>query len=85
MILHWRSENGKLKRTIVCPDFAQAISLINQIARIAEEENHHPDLELVEYNRLTVTLVTHDEGDVTWKDKHLAGRIDIEILNKLVS
>jgi 4a-hydroxytetrahydrobiopterin dehydratase len=81
MILHWRSENGKLKRTIVCRDFAQAISLINQIARIAEEENHHPDLELVEYNRLTISLVTHDEGGITWRDELLAERIENEVFN----
>jgi len=81
MILNWKSEKGKLKRTINCRDFAQAISLINQIARIAEEENHHPDFELVNYNRLTVTLFTHDEGGITWRDELLAERIENEVFN----
>lgn len=77
----WKIEQDKLRRVIVCRDFAQAISFINQIAAIAEEENHHPDFELVNYNRLTVTLFTHDEGTITEKDAHLAKRIDSEVLN----
>jgi 4a-hydroxytetrahydrobiopterin dehydratase len=77
----WKIEYGKLERVIVCRDFAQAISFINQIAAMAEEENHHPDLELVDYNRLTITLFTHDKGEVTVKDERLAKRIDAEIFN----
>jgi 4a-hydroxytetrahydrobiopterin dehydratase len=77
----WKIEHGKLERVIVCRDFGQAISFINQIAAIAEEENHHPDLELVNYRYLRVALFTHDEGCITLRDEQLAERIDNEVFN----
>jgi 4a-hydroxytetrahydrobiopterin dehydratase len=77
----WKIVQDKLRRVIVCRDFVHAISIINQIAAIAEEENHHPDLELVDYNKLRITLFTHDEGRVTLRDERLAERIENEVLN----
>jgi len=43
---------------------------------IAEKMDHHPDLEIKNYNQLTVSLATHDEGGVTERDLALAKAIE---------
>ncbi|XGV86241.1 MAG: 4a-hydroxytetrahydrobiopterin dehydratase [Limnothrix sp. BL-A-16] len=65
--------------TIVCcrrfADFITAIAFVNQLVEPAEAANHHPDLE-ISYNKVTITLSTHDEGGLTAKDFDLAAKID---------
>lgn len=48
---------------------------MNKIVPIAEKMNHHPDIE-INYNKVKVTLSTHDEGGVTEKDFDLARKIE---------
>ena len=57
-------------------DFMSAIRFINRIAKLAEAENHHPDLSLTNYRRLTVTLSTHAIGGLSENDFILAVKID---------
>ena len=52
-----------------------SVDLVNRLAPVAEEMNHHPDLE-ISWNKVTVTLSTHSEGGLTENDFELAGRID---------
>jgi 4a-hydroxytetrahydrobiopterin dehydratase len=54
----------------------RGVVLIGAIAQLAEAANHHPDLNLHGYRRLTVTLSTHSEGGVTMKDIRLAEQIE---------
>ncbi|MCG9884854.1 MAG: 4a-hydroxytetrahydrobiopterin dehydratase [Cyanobacteria bacterium] len=65
-------------RAIVCErvfaDFVTAIAFVNRLVEPAEAANHHPDLS-ISYNRVTVTLTTHDEGGLTEKDFDLAQAI----------
>ena len=49
--------------------------LVNRLAPVAEEMNHHPDLE-ISWNKVTVTISTHSEGGLTENDFVLAGKID---------
>ncbi len=49
--------------------------LVNRLAPVAEEMNHHPDLE-ISWNKVTVTLTSHSEGGLTENDFVLAGKID---------
>jgi len=53
----------------------QAIRFLNQVARLAESMNHHPDIS-IRYNRVGLSLTTHDEGGLTIKDFKLAGKIN---------
>jgi len=51
------------------------MEFVNRIAEAAEAVNHHPDI-LVNYNKVTLTLVSHDSGGVTQRDIKMAGRIN---------
>lgn len=71
-----KSKSGKLQKEFVFNKFTEAIAFINKIAVIAEDEKHHPDILIHDYNKVTIMLVTHDTGDVTEKDYSLAESID---------
>lgn len=70
----WGLRDGKLHRTFEFADFAQAMVFVNKMARVAEELGHHPDFS-VHYNRVEVTIWTHDTNSVTETDHMLAARI----------
>ena len=70
----WTVEGKKLQRTFKFKDFVEAIAFINKIVEPAEAAAHHPDLE-ISYNKVNVTLTTHDAGGLTSKDFDLAQAI----------
>ena len=64
----WKEENNQLKRSFVFEDFSEAFAFMTRVAIIAEKQNHHPNWSNV-YNKVDITLSTHDAGDiVTAKD-----------------
>lgn len=67
----WLVQGEKLQTTRQFKDFVEAISFVNRIVEPAEAAGHHPDLE-ISYNKVTVTLTTHDVGGLTSKDFDLA-------------
>ena len=69
-------ENQLIKKTVKCNDFLHAVSLIQKIAPIAEADDHHPDLHLTGYRRLTIELSTHAIGGLSENDFILAAKID---------
>jgi len=71
----WELMGGKLVKAVTCRDFAEALSFVVEIGRLAEEANHHPDID-IRYNRVTLALVTHDSGGITQLDIDLALAID---------
>jgi 4a-hydroxytetrahydrobiopterin dehydratase len=72
----WTHADGAITKTFELKDFRAAISFIVRMSFFAEEMNHHPELENV-YNRVTITLTTHDAGnEVTQKDIDLATAIE---------
>ncbi|HEV2820191.1 MAG TPA: 4a-hydroxytetrahydrobiopterin dehydratase [Solirubrobacteraceae bacterium] len=72
----WRVEGDAIVRDLELDGFTAAIEMVNRIAQLAEEANHHPDLLVHGYKRLRVTLSTHSEGGVTENDLALAQHID---------
>ena len=73
----WELVDGKaLKKTITCKHFLDAVGFIQRIAPIAEAEDHHPDLHLTRYRRLTIELSTHSIGGLSENDFILAAKID---------
>ena len=64
-----------LTKTFRFKGFLPGVELVNRIAAIAEEEGHHPDLNL-SYGSLTVDLTTHAAGGLTDNDFILAAKID---------
>jgi 4a-hydroxytetrahydrobiopterin dehydratase len=72
----WAREADAIRRTVVCPDFRSAVALIDAVADAAEAADHHPDIELRRYRRVTFTLSTHAAKAITRRDIDLATEID---------
>ena len=71
----WRFEGDRLKAEFVLADFDTAMKVVNAVADVARELDHHPLMTNV-YNRLMFSLCTHGVGDkVTELDVELARRI----------
>jgi 4a-hydroxytetrahydrobiopterin dehydratase len=71
----WSEVNGELQRTFQFGNFVEAMAFVNRVAEAAEADQHHPDI-LVRYNKVTLTLSTHDAGGITKKDFVLAKKGD---------
>lgn len=72
----WRYADGALVKTYTRKGFRGATVFACYIAEVAESLNHHPDVNIHGYNKVTVTSTTHDSGGVTDNDVQLARRID---------
>ncbi|WP_263360044.1 4a-hydroxytetrahydrobiopterin dehydratase [Acidicapsa ligni] len=72
----WHIENGELRRGFSFLDFREAMSFVNSVAAVAEQAGHHPYID-IRYNKVRLTLVSHDAGGITEKDFSLANRIGI--------
>lgn len=74
----WKlDETGAIiKRTFTFKDFMEAVNFINRIAKIAQEEGHHPDLSLFNYKKVSVKLSTHAIHGLSTNDFILAAKID---------
>jgi 4a-hydroxytetrahydrobiopterin dehydratase len=73
--LKWTREGAVITTTVVRKDFAEAMVFVNQVAELAESRNHHPDI-AISWNKVTLTLSTHDAGGLTQLDLDLAAAID---------
>ena len=74
----WRFDvqrGGLIERDYVFRDFAQAFGFMAQVALVAESRNHHPEWFNV-YNKVKVTLTTHDVDGLSMKDIELARFMD---------
>jgi 4a-hydroxytetrahydrobiopterin dehydratase len=74
-IPEWELEKKHIERTFEFDDFADAIDFVNAVAEVAEEEEHHPDID-IRYNKVHLVLSTHSKGGLTELDFGLAERID---------
>ncbi len=73
----WELVDGKrLRKTVTCKNFMDAVGLMQRIAPIAEAEDHHPDLHLTSYKKLTIELSTHSIGGLSENDFILAAKLD---------
>ncbi len=72
----WNKENNQLVRNFEFENFIEAFGFITKVALVAEKMNHHPTWTNT-YNKVTISLSTHDAGHiVTDKDRRLAEAID---------
>lgn len=68
---NWSVVGKELQCDRQFPDFVAAMNFVNQIIAPAEAASHHPDL-YISYNKVKITLTTHDQGGLTTKDFALA-------------
>ena len=71
----WAIHPKHIQKTFQFNDFREAFGFMTEVAFAAEVEGHHPDWKNV-YNRVDVTLTTHDTGGLTKKDIALASIMD---------
>jgi 4a-hydroxytetrahydrobiopterin dehydratase len=71
----WSESGGVIQRTYLFKDFLQSMKFVNLVAELAERRQHHPDV-LIRWNKVTLSLSTHDSGGITQKDFDLATECD---------
>jgi 4a-hydroxytetrahydrobiopterin dehydratase len=71
----WKQVGNAIQRQYTFANFKDAMFFVNTVAGLAEKAGHHPDI-TVNYNRVTLSLSTHDAGGLTGKDFGLAKQIE---------
>jgi 4a-hydroxytetrahydrobiopterin dehydratase len=71
----WTLNGDSIRKEFTFPGFRAAIAFIDRLAEVAIASRHHPDLEN-HYNRVVVSLTSHDAGGVTRADLSLARGIE---------
>ncbi|MET7964237.1 4a-hydroxytetrahydrobiopterin dehydratase [Micromonospora zamorensis] len=71
----WSGDPTGIGRTVQFGSFPDAIAVVDRVATVAEESDHHPDID-IRWRTLTFRCVTHSAGGVTHRDIELARRID---------
>ena len=74
-VKNWKRQGQTITQTYQFKDFPAAIRFVNAVARLAEKAWHHPDID-IRWNKVTLTLTTHDAGGLTKKDFALAKQFD---------
>jgi len=71
----WQGDGREIARTAELPSFPAAIRVVDRVAEVAEEMDHHPDID-IRWRTLTLRCATHSAGGVTELDVRLAHHID---------
>jgi len=74
-IPEWRSRDNSISRRFEFADFAASMGFVNTVAALAEEADHHPDID-IRWNKVLLRLSTHSAGGLTALDFALAEKID---------
>ena len=76
----WSIHAKTIRRTFKFEGFLESIGFVKQVATKAQKLNHHPDID-IRFNKVTLTLTTHDEGGLTEKDFLMARQCDKDSSN----
>ena len=79
----WELRDGQLRKQFTFRTFLRAIAFVNSVAYQAESAGHHPDI-TINYNKVTLRIITHSEGALTDRDFALARQIDEKLSTKLM-
>jgi 4a-hydroxytetrahydrobiopterin dehydratase len=71
----WKQDGDTIQKTYKLPSFPAAVAFVTHIAFLAEAAAHHPDID-IRYNKVMISLSTHDVGGISEKDFALAADID---------
>jgi 4a-hydroxytetrahydrobiopterin dehydratase len=70
------SDGKRIHKQWTARHFVAAVNFFNEVARVAEQEQHHPDLHLEGYRNVTIEIWTHAIGGLSENDFILAAKID---------
>jgi 4a-hydroxytetrahydrobiopterin dehydratase len=79
----WELRDGRLRRQFTFRTFLRALVFVNSVAYLAESAGHHPDI-TINYNKVTLRIITHSEGALTDRDFALAQDIEAKLSSKLI-
>jgi len=82
-LLGWELRDGRLSKQFTFRTFLRAIAFVNSVAYLAESAGHHPDI-TINYNKVTLRIITHSAGALTDRDLSLASDIEAKLTTKLV-
>ena len=71
----WEYVDGRIRKEFVFRTFLRSIAFVNTVAYLAEAAKHHPHI-AINYNKVTLRLITHSEGALTDRDFNLAREIE---------
>lgn len=71
----WGNSKNKLQHTFTFKDFNESIGFVNKVAKIAEKQNHHPDIK-INYNKVIISITDHDKGGVSDKCHKFVDAVD---------
>lgn len=71
----WRREDGGLRKRFRRASFPEAIAFVNAVAGLAEDAQHHPDID-IRWRTVILFLTTHEAGGISERDFALATRIE---------
>lgn len=71
----WERADGALRRSVKFPAFLDGIDAVRRVAEVAEQKDHHPDID-IRWRTVTFALVTHSAGGITDQDLQMARQID---------
>lgn len=72
----WKLEESKIVKTFTFKNFDEAMAFANKVAEIAREEEHHPDILVHDYKKVTITLTTHAIHNLSSNDFIVAAKIN---------
>ncbi len=74
----WRltHDGQRIRREWTVKNFMSGLDFVNRVAKLAEDDNHHPDLHLEGYRKLSIELWTHAIGGLSENDFIVAAKID---------
>jgi 4a-hydroxytetrahydrobiopterin dehydratase len=70
----WALDGRQIVAEFTLADFGAAMVFVNRVAEMAEENDHHPDID-IRWNKVRLVLTSHDAGGLTQRDIELAHRI----------
>lgn len=72
----WRREGDEIVKDLKFEDFRGAMGFVNEVADVAEELDHHPDITVHGWNKVRLAVTNHAQGGLTQADFDLAATID---------
>ncbi len=78
MVANWQlsADKKSIMRELKHKDFVSALGFVNQVGVLAEDEGHHPDIEIFGYNKVKIKLSTHAIGGLSINDFIMAAKIN---------
>ena len=74
----WEREGIEIQKVFEFDDFPSAIKFVNDVAKLADRYDHHPDID-IRYSKVKLSMTTHSEGGLTPRDFDLAADIEQSI------